>query len=45
MPQESSGIEPVPAGATITPEPSARRPRLIGVGLDARLGSGDHPAR
>jgi 5,10-methylenetetrahydromethanopterin reductase len=38
MPQESPSFEPVPSGALVTPEPSARRPRLIGVGLDARLG-------
>ena len=33
MPQQSPGFEP-----SSTPEPSARRPTLIGVGLDARLG-------
>ena len=39
MPSESPGLEPVhEPGALITPGPSARRPRLIGVGLDARLG-------
>ena len=37
MPQESPEFEPV-AGAPSTPEPSARRPGLIGAGLDARLG-------
>ena len=36
MPQESPEFKP--AGATIAPEPSARRPGLIGAGLDARLG-------
>jgi alkanesulfonate monooxygenase SsuD/methylene tetrahydromethanopterin reductase-like flavin-dependent oxidoreductase (luciferase family) len=38
MPQESPSPKPVPVGAPITPGPSARRPALIGVGLDARLG-------
>jgi len=38
MPAESFPSEPVPSGAPITPEPSAQRPALIGVGLDARLG-------
>src|SRR5271154_1095528 len=36
--QHSPEFEPVPAGPPSTPEPSARRPMLIGVGLDARLG-------
>ncbi len=38
MPQESPELKPAPAATLITPESSARRPRLIGVGLDARLG-------
>jgi len=38
MPQESPRLEPVPVGAPLIPEPSARRPGLIGVGLDAQLG-------
>ncbi len=36
MPQESPEFKPV--GVTSAPEPSARRPGLIGAGLDARLG-------
>ncbi len=38
MPQESPELKPAPAATLITAESSARRPRLIGVGLDARLG-------
>ena len=38
MPQESPELKPAPAATLITSESSARRPRLIGVGLDARLG-------
>ena len=38
MPQESPAPEPAPAGALSTPESRTRRPMLIGVGLDGRLG-------
>ena len=37
MPANHPEVEPAPVGA-LTSDPSARRPALIGVGLDARLG-------